>query len=134
MSYESVDKLQNLLADNVFTYASDKKKAAGRALGTFVEIITYYLIKNWRLETFAAIERPLPEFANKDITHNVEFTLHGSRKIVECSYSASDFSISSNFLRKKHPELMDNSPTRSIMLLDKNNTIRNACTLFSRES
>ena len=30
MSYESVDKLQNLLADNVFSYTNDKKKAAGR--------------------------------------------------------------------------------------------------------
>ena len=81
MGYESVDKLQNLLADNVFSYTNDKKKAAGRALGTFLEIITYYLIKSWKLDTFAAIERPLPEFANSEITHNVEFTLHGHRKI-----------------------------------------------------
>ena len=71
MSYESVDKLQRLLANDVFSYTNDKKKAAGRALGTFLEIITYYLIKTWRLEHFAAIEKPLPEFANADITHNV---------------------------------------------------------------
>lgn len=76
MGYESVDKLQNLLADKVFGYTNDRKKAAGRALGTFLEIITYYLIKSWRMDTFAAIERPLPEFANAEITHNVEFTLH----------------------------------------------------------
>ena len=39
MSYESVDKLQKLLAEEVFSYTSDRKKAAGRALGTFLEII-----------------------------------------------------------------------------------------------
>ncbi len=134
MKYESVDKLQKLLANNVFSYTNDQKKAAGRALGTFIEIITYYLIKNWELETFVAIERPLPEFANDDITHNVEFTLHGNRKILESSYSVNDIPISSNSLRKKHNELKSKAPTKSVMLIDKNNTIRNACTLFSHET
>lgn len=129
-----MDKLQKLLADNVFTYATDKKKAAGRALGTFIEIITYYLIKNWNLETFAAIERPLPEFANDDITHNVEFTLHGSKKVLESEYQNSESVISSNNLRKKHPELLSEAPSKRIMLIDKNKTIRNACTLFSHGS
>jgi len=45
MAYESVDQLQKSLAETVFAYADDKKKAAGRALGTLVEIITYYLLK-----------------------------------------------------------------------------------------
>ena len=94
MSYESVDKLQKLLAEEVFSYTSDRKKAAGRALGTFLEIITYYLIKAWRLEHYAAIEKPLPEFANADITHNVEFTLHGSKRICETKYSDDDLPIS----------------------------------------
>jgi hypothetical protein len=39
MAYESVDQLQKTLAETVFTYAEDKKKAAGRALVTLVEII-----------------------------------------------------------------------------------------------
>ena len=47
MSYESVDKLQNALGEKVFNYAQDKKKAAGRAMGTILEIITYYLLKTW---------------------------------------------------------------------------------------
>ena len=45
MAYESVDKLQNALGEKVFHYTQDKKKAAGRALGTMIEITTYYLIK-----------------------------------------------------------------------------------------
>jgi hypothetical protein len=132
MGYESVDKLQKLLAAEVFHYANDKKKAAGRALGTFVELITYYIIKNWQMEVFTAIERPLPEFANSDITHNVEFTLHGSRHVVSSTFKQNDLPISSNTLKKKHAEINDDVLLKSNMLIDKNNTIRNACVLFSK--
>ena len=38
MAYESVDKLQKVLADEVFKHTKDPKKASGRALGTLVEI------------------------------------------------------------------------------------------------
>ena len=41
MPYESVDALQRALTKNVFHYAKDSKKAAGRALGTLVEIVAY---------------------------------------------------------------------------------------------
>jgi hypothetical protein len=37
MSYESVDALQKVLVEKVFHYAEDRKKAAGRALGTLVD-------------------------------------------------------------------------------------------------
>ena len=43
MSYESVDALQRTLTASVFQYAADKKKAAGRALGTLVEIVTFHV-------------------------------------------------------------------------------------------
>lgn len=45
LGFESVDALQKTLADTVFYYASDRKKAAGRALGTLVEIVTYYTLR-----------------------------------------------------------------------------------------
>jgi hypothetical protein len=76
MAYESVDQLQKMLADSVFGYAQDKKKAAGRALGTLVEIITFYLLKTWGLGPCVAIERGLAEYKNPAITHNVEYSLH----------------------------------------------------------
>ncbi len=76
MAYESVDQLQRLLSDNVFHYAKDSKKAAGRALGTLVEIITFYLLKSWGFEHSVAIERALAEYGNPDISHNVEYSLH----------------------------------------------------------
>ena len=76
MSYPSVDALQRVLVESVFHYAQDRKKAAGRALGTLVEIITYYALKGWGFRENVAIERPLAEFGNPGITHNVEFSLH----------------------------------------------------------
>lgn len=76
MTYESVDRLQNLLVQDVFHYAKDAKKAAGRALGTLVEIITFYLLKSWGFEHSVAIERSLSEYGNPEIKHNVEFSLH----------------------------------------------------------
>lgn len=133
MSYESVDKLQNLLADEVFNYTTDKKKAAGRALGTFLEIITYYLIKTWNLDIFAAIERPLPEFANSDITHNVEFTLHGNKKIADRKYGLNELPISGTSILKKLQLQNSGSKQKSVMLIDKDKVIRNACTLLSNK-
>lgn len=85
MSYQSIDAMQLALAKDVFSYAKDAKKASGRALGTFVEILTFHLIKAWHFEQFTAIERRLPEYANPEITHNVEFSLHppiASHKLV----------------------------------------------------
>lgn len=76
MVFESVDQLQKVLSDKVFVYAKDSKKAAGRALGTLVEIITFYLLKSWGFEYAVTIERGLEEYGNPEITHNVEYSLH----------------------------------------------------------
>lgn len=76
MTYKSVDQLQNVLAGDVFHYTKDAKKASGRALGTLVEIVTFYLLKSWGFEHSIAIERGLAEYGNPDITHNVEYSLH----------------------------------------------------------
>lgn len=84
MSYQSIDELQKALAQRVFQNRTDAKKAAGRALGTLVELITFYLVREWGLGSTLTIELALPEFGNPDITHNVEFGLHpiASRKII----------------------------------------------------
>jgi hypothetical protein len=76
MAYQSVDQLQKVLANKVFHYTKDAKKASGRALGTLVEIITFYLLKSWGFENSIAIEKPLSEYGNPEITHNVEYSLH----------------------------------------------------------
>lgn len=76
MPYASVDQLQKVLVKKVFHYAKDSKKAAGRALGTLIEIITFYILKSWGFEHSVGIERSLGEFGNPDITHNVEYSVH----------------------------------------------------------
>jgi hypothetical protein len=63
MPYRSVDELQKVLSEEVFSYAKDRKKAAGRALGTLVEVITFYLLKTWDFCDSIAIERALPEYS-----------------------------------------------------------------------
>ena len=126
MAYESVDKLQNLLASEVFHYTNDKKKAAGRALGTFVELITYYLIKNWNLDVFSSIEHSLPEFANNEIKHNVEFALHGSKILLKGKIERGDLPFSSSKLIKKHFPNNKTISYKSGSIIDKNNVIKNA--------
>lgn len=76
MAYKSIDELQTLLSSNVFGNRQDSKKAAGRALGTFIETIMFYLLRQWKECDALAIERPLAEYGRSEITHNVEFTLH----------------------------------------------------------
>src|SRR3990167_11046157 len=100
MTYESVDKLQKALVANVFHYAKDSKKAAGRALGTLVEIITYYLLKTWSFNNHISIERGLEEYGNPEITHNVEYSLHPVMSSVNISISKKTKSISSNIVVK----------------------------------
>ena len=76
MSYQSIDTLQKVLSETVFTHTKDAKKAAGRALGTLIEIITYYLLNEWKFSRSIAIERGIEEYGNSEITHNVEFSMH----------------------------------------------------------
>jgi hypothetical protein len=76
MVYQSVDRLQLTLANAVFDYTKDRKKASGRALETLVEVVMFYLFQSWGLEHSISLERRLPECRNSEITHNVEYTLH----------------------------------------------------------
>ncbi len=132
MTYLSVDRLQNLLAKNVFHYAKDAKKAAGRALGTLVELITFYSLKSWGLERHVAIERPLAEFANIDITHNVEYSLHPTKEFKGINLDLTDLPITVrkilvNAEFKKLGLKFDSHKSSS--LLSKDLVLRNSCTI-----
>ena len=137
MSYPSVDALQRTLTETVFHYADDRKKAAGRALGTLVEIITFYTLKSWGFRDSIAIERPLAEFANADITHNVEYSLHPILAKTNLKLSEMNLPLTAAKLRtllhsegKPHPEGKD----KSNVLYSADGIIRNACTIFETES
>ena len=131
MPYDSVDALQRALTRDVFHYAKDAKKAAGRALGTLVEIITFYMIKSWGYEKHTAIERRLPEYANPDITHNVEFSLHPSAEIAAVKVEKTELPLTP----KKILKLIDSpdwtgQDSKSTQLLSAGEILRNACTLY----
>ena len=135
MSYPSVDQLQKVLTEKVFHYAKDSKKAAGRALGTLVEIITFYALKSWGLERNVAIERPLPEFGNDEITHNVEYSLHPSTPLMTVEFSRDALPITAKKIAKNQQiaELgISADSMKSHALLSKDLILRNSCTVCDR--
>lgn len=135
MAYESVDKLQIVLADKVFSHTKDPKKASGRALGTLVEIITYYLLKTWGLNNHISIERGLEEYGNPEITHNVEYSLHPILRTHSINIENVSKSLTSNQILKRlsdSPFFTDAFQKKSNHLLN-NGILRNACTIASSD-
>ena len=135
MAYESVDKLQNALGERVFHYTQDKKKAAGRALGTMIEIITYYLLKTWGFNNSTSIERGLVEYGNDEISHNVEYSLHPIINEYEVTIPNDGNSITSTKILKALKKKIDISKfeKKTNNLLDKHNILRNACSIAESE-
>lgn len=133
MAYESVDQLQKVLTKNVFSYAKDPKKAAGRALGTIVEIITFYLLKSWGLDGSIAIERRIPEFGNPDITHNVEYSLHPVLAEFSIRVRNDGKSLTANRLLQELSKYGDFGEFKKLNnnLLSRDGVLRNACTIGS---
>ncbi|NQU77387.1 hypothetical protein HQ544_01685 [Candidatus Falkowbacteria bacterium] len=132
MSYQSVDKLQNALAKNVFHYTKDAKKASGRALGTIVEIISYYLLKTWGFEYSTSIEKRLEEFGNIEITHNVEYSLHPVKNTFKIKLKACELPITSNKLLKNSEKLesaLNSYKLKNQTLLSSDKILRNSCVL-----
>jgi len=120
--------MQSLLSQTVFSHADSPKKAAGRALGTIVEIIGFYLIKAWGHEYEIAIEKPLPEYANQDITHNVEFTFHHSKPLGMLETPKSSAITSSQIFNSANLPERFQKPTATRYLI-KNAAIKNSCTI-----
>ena len=128
MSFESVDALQRTLADTVFRYASDRKKAAGRALGTLVEIVTFYTLRAWELRDHIVIERQVPEFANPAVHHNVEFSLHPVSERHEIHANPITLPITPAKLRRHLPSLGE-AALKNTQLVSTDGVKRNACVL-----
>lgn len=128
MSFDSVDALQRTLADTVFKYASDRKKAAGRALGTLVEIVTFYTLRAWDLRDQIVIERQVPEFANPAVHHNVEFSLHPVSERHVIHVNPISLPITPAKLRPHLPSLREGA-LKSTQLVSTDGVKRNACVL-----
>ena len=131
MTYESVDQLQKALTEDVFHYAKDSKKAAGRALGTIVEIITFYLLKTWNLNNSISIEKRIPEYGNPDITHNIEYSLHPILNEYRIQIPNDSSSITANKILKSLENRLDLTSFENTnnSLLSKYGILRNACTV-----
>lgn len=131
MAYQSIDELQMLLSQEIFGDRQDSKKAAGRALGTFVETIVFYLLRQWGENDSIAIERPLAEYGHEEITHNVEFTLHPILNY----YSSFDFPASVPTTARKIANLINLPETFTLTsnkVLNKG-IIQNACIIGSNK-
>src|SRR5882724_11025911 len=130
MRYQSVDALQQVLVEKVFHYAEDRKKAAGRALGTLVEIITYYALKGWGFRENVAIERPLSEYKNPAITHNVEFSLHPILRQQIIPLQEFSLPLTTAKLRRSLDELKfthADLAAKAAQVLSNQGVLRNAC-------
>lgn len=144
MAYQSVDILQKELVTDVFTHLKDPKKATGRALGTIVEIITYYLLKTWGFIDNLYIEKSLIEYGNDTISHNVEFSLHpvASKHIIKLDRNSvftsnqilktlenSDVCIKEFY--KVQRKLFDNGDVRNACLIAENKEKSLLCNIDS---
>lgn len=128
MTYQSIDALQNSLASTVFAYSSDRKKAAGRALGTLVELITFYTLRAWGLRDHILIERQVPEFANASILHNVEFSLHRAAERRSIKGVAMTLPLTTSKL-KKEAQFLQQVILKSSQILTSDRVKRNACVI-----
>ena len=133
MTYSSIDALQKELAGSVFSYAKDEKKAAGRTLGTLVEVVTYYALKTWGLSNNIVIERRVAEFANPTIHHNVEFSLHTVKVRDEIDASSISLPITGTKIQRNLPALQDNS-FKKVDILSSKGIKRNAAVLINEDS
>lgn len=134
MTKRSVDALQAALAEEVFSHARDARKAAGRALGTLVEVITYYLLKSWGLEEHTAIERRLPEFGDPGITHNVEFSLHPASVAGEAEFSTDELPITAKkILKAMKSGDFEKGKVKSNQLISTKLILRNSCVIYEDE-
>ena len=133
MAYKSVDALQKSLSDSVFSYAKDRKKAAGRALGTLVELVTFYILRAWGLRDHILIERSVPEYGNPAITHNVEFSLHSIVRSEARTILKPDLPVTVAKLREHfpfEPDSTTDAPRPTNQLITSDELLRNSCVLF----
>ena len=128
MTVPSVDALQKTLAEEVFHYATDRKKAAGRALGTLVEIVTFYTLLAWGLRDHIVIERSVPEFGNPGISHNVEFSLHTVRARHETATAGMSLPLTAAKL-KRSLLFLSSTDVKATQVVSSDSVKRNAAVL-----
>ena len=127
MSYPSIDILQKNLAKDIFGDRQDTKKASGRALGTLLELLSYYIFKEWGFTNNMTIELRIPEFGNSEITHNVEFALHPNELSENINFDFNNSLTVAGFKKNNIDTInkLVNYKFKSKSLLTKDNVLRN---------
>lgn len=133
MGFASVEALQRTLTEDIFQYAADKRKAAGRALGTLVEIITFHMLRTWKLRDNIVIERSVPEFGYPDIVHNVEFSLHPVRAKMKVDIENVSLPLTPAKLKRRLP-FLQTKEVRTTQILTTKSLKRNATVLVESEA
>jgi hypothetical protein len=132
----SVENLQEKLTQEFFQHTKSPRKASGRAMGTFLEIITYYLLVSWNLKDSLSIEIALPEYGNSTITHNVEYSLHPIISLYELDVDIKVPITSktiNQMLTQKYNVSIEKSNIKTNTLL-RNNLLKNGCLLNKNKS
>ena len=124
----SIETIQDRMSNDIFAHTKSPRKASGRAMGTIVEIITYYLLLSWGARKSLSIEISLPEYDRNEITHNVEFSLHPQFKTYELKIDGQSNSITGRkiceeMMTKHNIDIKNHKNT----LFTKHGVLRNAC-------
>ena len=99
-----------------------------------VEIITYYLLREWGLCDYISIERGLPEFGDEEICHNVEFTLHPLLNLSKIKFEDNYPLTTSKIIKVLGEDAKESfSLKKSNKLIDTNNVLRNSCLLAEND-
>ncbi len=72
----SIERIQENLSRKVFQHTKSPRKASSRAMGTLLEIITFYMLRTWNFRDSISVETAVSEYGYNQITHNVEYSLH----------------------------------------------------------
>lgn len=81
----------------------------------------------WGLRDHILIERALPEFANPDITHNVEYSLHPKKGTGSLKLKSVTLPLTTRKIRKSIEDLKSKEPKAASALLSKCSLMRNCC-------
>jgi len=125
----TVDELQKLITHQFFADRASPKKAAGRALGALVELVTYYKLVSWGFQNQIIIENKIAEFGRPKITHNVEFSIHKVQSQTVKAFDKSKLPLTAS----KFGKLTGLTPNKSRTALSKNGLYRNSSEFIENE-
>jgi len=128
-----IEGLQGWLSRDVFARTKSPRKAAGRALGTLVEIMAYYVLLSWGLRDSISIETPVGEYGAHDIKHNVDYSLHSPIEQHTLDFPKKGAISCKDIQAKLRHVGVELDGIASKRLISKNGILKNACRISDDE-